>query len=443
MVKINVILALIALPSVALSAVPASQADHSAKASTRVSGLNTDNIPSIVETGFIKPSMDHIPSSGIAGYANIFINKNFIRDRYIIVFKNEITQDQIMAHYRWVKKELRFTDDTEQRILDKFDKVLNMYSGRFFKSMITRIAKRSEIAFIESDTFITAYEYQHGAPYNLARISHRDRLNTTTRSVYQYDENPGLGTTIYVLDTGVRTTHEEFGGRARLVNLVPGSTDTDTMGHGTHVAATAAGSTFGVAKNASIVGIKVLNDRGRGRVTSILSGLQYVADHHEPGTLEVVNMSLGGIRSFAMNMAAANVVNRGVHVVVAAGNSGRDACTVSPASEPTVLTVGASDHSDSVAMFSNHGDCVDIFAPGVDILSAGIRNDRATSFHSGTSMASPLVAGVTAYLLAKDPSVTVTGLQDQIKGLASIGMLKFVPHDGTPNLLAYNGFGED
>ncbi|KAK9243056.1 peptidase S8/S53 domain-containing protein [Lipomyces tetrasporus] len=381
-------------------------------------------------------------------YPKFFIRTRSLRDRYIIVFKANATADQIASHYTWMSHELSITGRKfHQRIFRRFDRVLNAYAGRFIRPFAYMIAMRPEVDFVESDVVMQMTEIQYDAGYNLARLSHRETLTDETDSVFMYDENPGLGVTVYVLDTGIMVDHEEFQpDRATFVNLVLLSSNRDRAGHGTHVAGTAVGNSYGVAKSANVVGVKVLNDRGGGSASTIISGIQYVADQHaNNGGPSVINMSLGGALSQSVNRAVRNAISQGIHVVAAAGNDrGGNACNISPASDPSVLTVGSSDGQDRIAVFSNVGPCVDVFAPGVNIRSSWNTYSGSSRAMSGTSMSAPLVAGLTAYLVSKDPSASVADIQQQIKYLATKNLLTGIPAypSGTPNLIAFNGYND-
>ncbi|KAK9241292.1 peptidase S8/S53 domain-containing protein [Lipomyces kononenkoae] len=381
-------------------------------------------------------------------YPKFFIRARSIRDRYVVVFKEDATADQIATHYSWMNREISMHGHKlRQRIFRRFDNVIHAYSGRFLRPFAFMIAMRPEVDFVESDIVMHMSDVQYDAGYNLARLSHREIVKHETDNIFMYDENPGLGVTIYVLDTGIMVDHEEFQpDRATFVNMVLLSSSKDRAGHGTHVAGTAVGNTFGVAKCANVVGVKVLNDLGSGSASSIISGIQYVADQHaENGGPSVINLSLGGNLSQSLNRAVRNAVSQGIHVVTAAGNNnGANACNVSPASDPSVLTVGASDEHDRVASFSNVGPCVDIFAPGANVRSSWITHSRASRLMSGTSMATPLVAGLTAYLVAKDPDASVFEIQQQVIDLATRNALTGVPESpsGTPNLIAFNGYDD-
>lgn len=218
----------------------------------------------------------------------------------------------------------------------------------------------------------------------------------------------GSGVTVYVVDTGVRTTHSEFTGRVSsgYSSISDGRGFADCNGHGTHVAGTVAGTTYGVAKQATIVPVRVLNCSGSGSDSTVIAGIDWAIGHHTSGPA-VLNMSLGGGKSLSLDEAVRRAVADGITVVVAAGNDwGSDACSVSPAGEPQAITVAATGNTDAIAYFSNDGSCVDIFAPGMNITSAWYTSNSATDTISGTSMASPHVAGAAAVYLGLNTTAT-------------------------------------
>ena len=255
----------------------------------------------------------------------------------------------------------------------------------------------------------------------------------------------GSGVTAYIVDTGVLATHTQFAtGRVaagKNTTVSPADTATnDCHGHGTHVAGTVAGSTYGIAKSATIVPVKVLDCSGSGTTSGVIAGLDWIVWNHAAGVPAVANMSLGGGKSAAMNAAVANVVADGVTVAVAAGNETQDACNVSPASEPTAITVGATTSSDALAYYSNYGSCVDILAPGTTITSAGIRvggvtSNTAIEIMSGTSMASPHVAGAAAVYLGLNPTKTPAQVVAALTAAATADRITGVL--GSPNKLLY------
>ncbi|OAL42737.1 subtilisin-like serine protease-like protein PR1A [Pyrenochaeta sp. DS3sAY3a] len=274
----------------------------------------------------------------------------------------------------------------------------------------------------------------------LARISNQDRGNTS----YTYDDSAGSGTCAYVIDTGIATSHPEFEGRAAfLANVAGDGTNTDGNGHGTHCAGTIGSKTYGVAKKTELYAVKVIDASGSGTNSGVIAGINYVANDVKTRSCPngaVANMSLGGTRSTAVNSAAANAVSAGVFLAVAAGNTAEDASDFSPASEPTVFTVGATDSSDRLASFSNYGIVIDILAPGVSILSTWLNN--SINSISGTSMAAPHVAGLAAYILVFEGQKSPSALSTRIQTLALKKKITGLP-SSTKNYLAFNGNTRD
>lgn len=249
----------------------------------------------------------------------------------------------------------------------------------------------------------------------------------------------GKGVKAYVVDTGIDAAHSEFGGR--VVNgydaVGDGRRGMDCNGHGTHVAGTVGGATSGVAEDATLVNVRVLNCEGRGTWAGILAGFDWVAkDAARGGTPAVLNASLGGERSTAVDAAVESVADAGVLPVVAAGNDNRDACDVSPAAADGVLTVGASDRQDKETLFSNWGSCLSLYAPGVDIVSA--RLGGGTVSLNGTSMASPHVAGVAALYKQENPSASPAAVSRWLTDTATPDVLSGLTQ-GSPDLLLYTG----
>ena len=248
----------------------------------------------------------------------------------------------------------------------------------------------------------------------------------------------GMGVNVYVIDTGVYASNTEFAGR-----VVPGYSaisdgrgTTDCHGHGSHVAGTVAGNTFGFANQATIVPVRVLDCYGSGSTSGVIAGINWMINHHVAGQPAVANLSLGGTYDYATNDAIERAVADGITMVVAAGNESTDACTKSPASAPSAITVGATASDDSRAYYSNFGGCVDIFAPGSSIISAGISSTTATAQMSGTSMASPHVAGVAAILLGNAQSLTPAQVGARLASEASLGIVTGLT-SATANVFLY------
>jgi subtilisin family serine protease len=298
------------------------------------------------------------------------------------------------------------------------------------------ISRNPQVQYVEQDRVVSAVGIQTSPTWGLDRI---DERSLPMDAAYTYD-NDGTGVHAYVIDTGIRTTHSEFGGRAFFeIDFIGDGDDQvnngDCDGHGTHVAGTLGGATYGVAKNVTLHAVRVLGCTASGSTSGVIGGVDWVtANHASPA---VANMSLSGFFSSSLNAAVANSVAAGVTYAVAAANQNTDACTRSPASAPEALTVGATDITDTRASFSNFGACLDLFAPGVSILSSYKDSDTDTRSGSGTSMASPHVAGVAALYLAEDNSwspaqVTAAILTNGTPGVVNSEGLQ------SPNLLLYS-----
>jgi cerevisin len=299
---------------------------------------------------------------------------------------------------------------------------------------------------------------EKNAPWGLARISHRDSLTFSDFNKYLYAADAGEGVDVYVIDTGTYIGHVDFEGRAHWGMTIPeGDEDEDGNGHGTHCSGTIAGKKYGVAKKANVYAVKVLRSNGSGSMQDVVKGVEWAANAHTQKVKKgkkgfkgsAANMSLGGGKSPALDRAVNGAVAAGVHFAVAAGNDNADSCNYSPASAENAITVGASALDDSRAYFSNYGKCNDIFAPGLSITSTWIGTKYAINTISGTSMASPHIAGLLAYYLSLQPStdsayavaeITPKKMKENILSIATVGALTDVPAD-TKNILAWNGGG--
>jgi len=256
---------------------------------------------------------------------------------------------------------------------------------------------------------------------------------------YTYPESGGKGVTAYVIDTGITITHKEFGERARWGKTVPQGEDAlDVHGHGTHVAGTIGGSTYGIAKNVNLVAVKVLDSQGRGTNSDVIAGINFAVEDYKnlgANAKAVANMSLGGYYSYALNLAIDAAIDSGIQFSVAAGNEYSDACDGSPSSSSKAITVAAMDITDNIAEFSNTGSCVDVIAPGVDITSSWNVHDSATNVLSGTSMAAPHVTGALALFLADRPAFkSAAELKTALLESTISGAINQVPSN-TPNKL--------
>lgn len=306
------------------------------------------------------------------------------------------------------------------------------YSAFLPAAAIDGISRHPMVASVEQDAVVYAIGTQTSATWGLDRVDQRD-LPLSTSYTYNAD---GSGVSSYILDTGILPGHVDFGGRVTsgytAINDRRGTTDCD--GHGTHVAGTVGGSTWGVAKNTRLIAVRVLDCRGSGTTSGVIAGVDWVAANHVKPA--VANMSLGGGASSTLDAAVNNASAAGVTMVVAAGNSNVDACTASPARAGSAITVGATASNDARASYSNFGSCLDIFAPGSSITSAWYTSTTATSTISGTSMASPHVAGAAALYLQGNPTASPSTVTNALINNATTGKVTS-PGTGSPNRLLY------
>ncbi|KAK2748948.1 serine protease [Myotisia sp. PD_48] len=405
-------------------------------------------------------------------------NSKEIPDSYIVVFKKHVSTASATAHHSWVQdlhslesKKLKkrnqfpFKNDVFSGLKHTYDiaGTLLGYSGHFDEEVIEQVRRHPDVEYIERDSEVhTTEEVQGNAPWGLARISHRDSLNFGTFNKYLYAADGGEGVDVYVIDTGTNIEHVDFEGRAKWGKTIPdGDEDEDGNGHGTHCSGTVAGKRFGVAKKAHVYAVKVLRSNGSGTMSDVVKGVQWAAESHLKSVADAkqgkrkgfkgstANMSLGGGKSVTLDRAVDRAVELGIHFAVAAGNDNADSCNYSPAASENSITVGASTLGDERAYFSNFGKCNDIFAPGLNILSTWIGSRHAVNTISGTSMASPHVAGLLAYLLSLQPAkdsafavaeITPAELKANLISIATQNALTDVPSD-TANILAWNGGG--
>lgn len=413
--------------------------------------------------------------------------ENVIPNRYIVVLKKNVSPEEVDFHKELVNQiQLESAADLSEDdaffvstkdkaqsisvtggIQDSFDVagLLNGYIGYFTDAVVDLIRFNPLVDFVEKDSLVFASEFdtQNGAPWGLSRISHRESLNLGSFNKYLYDDEAGKGVTSYVIDTGINVEHKDFDGRAIWGKTIPlNDEDLDGNGHGTHCAGTIASKHYGVAKGAEVVAVKVLRSNGSGSMSDVIKGVEFAAQSHQKALKEkkkgfkgsTANMSLGGGKSPALDLAVNAAVKAGIHFAVAAGNENQDACNTSPAAAEGAVTVGASTLSDDRAYFSNWGKCVDIFAPGLNILSTYIGSKDATATLSGTSMASPHVAGLLTYFLSLQPDsdseffdsgsdgITTEQLKKKLISYSTKDILYDLPED-TPNALIYNGGGQD
>ncbi len=350
-----------------------------------------------------------------------------VPNRYIITLRQGSRDIQSEA--------ARLSKDHRGRVTAVYETALRGFAVEMQPSDIAELRKDRDVAAIEPDQIVTISGTQSPAPsWGLDRIDQRNLPLS-----HSYTVGPsGSGVHVYIIDTGILRTHVDFGGRAvfGFDAIQDGNGMTDCHGHGTHVAGTVGGATYGIAKAVKLHAVRVLDCTGSGLISQVIAGVNWVTSHRiKPA---VANMSLGGGFSQALNTAVANSIKAGVSYTIAAGNSNLDACTVSPASTPAAITVAASDSNDVRASFSNLGTCVDLFGPGVAIKSDWNASNTATMVLSGTSMAAPHAAGVVALYLQTHPTATPTNVRYALASTATGGPIASAGI-GTPNLLLFTG----
>ncbi len=345
---------------------------------------------------------------------------------YIVVFNPGTASGQVD----------KIAGNINAQVKRKFTKIINAALIHANPRKIETLAKNPNVKLVEQDATVTTSTVQPSPSWGLDRV---DQKNLPLSNSYDDLDNTGSNIPVYVVDTGIYAAHSDFESRVTagfsVISDSIGSNDCN--GHGTHVAGTIGGKNYGIAKTVTLVPVRVLNCSGSGTYSGVIAGLDWIATNHPSGVPAVVNMSLGGPVSSSVDIAVNNLVNRKITVVVAAGNSNTDACNFSPSRVASAITVGATEPNDSRASYSNYGSCLDLFAPGSAISSTWIGSTNAVNTISGTSMASPHVAGISARLLAANPSLTPNQVESIIKTGASSSVV-INPGPGSLNLLAYS-----
>ena len=366
------------------------------------------------------------------GKRKLRTNSHKIENNYIVVLDDDVIGERgAYSIAPYIANEMAATH--RGNLKHVYQNALNGFSIEMSAEDAERLSQDFRVKFVEEDGVVTADVTQSNPPWGLDRI---DQRNLPLSATYNYNWT-GSGVRAYVIDTGIRTDHTQFGGRASNVFDAFGGNGQDCNGHGTHVSGTIGGSTYGVAKSSLLRGVRVLNCSGSGSNSGVISGVDWVtANHINPA---VANMSLGGGASSALDTAVNNLANSGVPIAVAAGNSNTDACTSSPARAANAITVGATTTSDSRASFSNFGTCLDIFAPGQGILSAWYTSTTATATLSGTSMASPHVAGAAALYKQFSPGASAATVRNALVNNSTTNHVTNAG-SGSPNRLLYTLF---
>ena len=354
--------------------------------------------------------------------------KGIIKNQYIVILNKDVGSSNEFAQ--------GIAKQHGGRVLQTYDAVLKGFAiylpdvaGTAF---VEAMKKNPKVVSVENDTIMKIDATTQSNPdWGLDRI---DQKNLPLDSAYSYLQT-GSGTTAYIVDTGILSTHQQFSGRvlSGYTAISDGNGTSDCHGHGTHVAGTVGGSTYGVAKNVSLVPIRILGCDGSGASSNVIAGLDWILKNGKKPA--VVNMSLGGEANASLDSAVENLFNNGYVMVVAAGNSNTDACSSSPARVSKAITVAATDSTDTRASYSNYGSCVDIFAPGSQINSSWIGSNTATKVLNGTSMATPHVVGVVAEMLQSTPTTTPQTISTNLLNQASSNVVK--NPSGSPNRLLY------
>jgi len=386
----------------------------------------------VVFTGLCIAAFLSAPPAGKAKNDKLRKNSNKIENSYIVVLNNDVVGEQGMFSIApYIADELSNTHKGKLKHI--YQNAINGFAVEMSPEDAERLSLDFRVAYVEEDGLMTADATQSNPPWGLDRI---DQRNRPTNGTYVFNHT-GAGVFAYVIDTGIRTTHTQFGGRAANVFDAFGGSGADCNGHGTHVSGTIGGSTYGVAKSVNLRGVRVLDCNGSGSTSGVIAGVDFVRTNHSNPA--VANMSLGGGASSSLDTAVNNLSNSGVAIAVAAGNSNANACNSSPARAANAITVGSTTSTDARSSFSNFGTCLDLFAPGSSILSSWFSSDTATATLSGTSMASPHVAGVAALYKQVNPSASSTTVRNAIVNGATTNVVTNAG-TGSPNRLLYSLF---
>ena len=365
------------------------------------------------------------PASAATGTIREAGSASVVKDSYVVVLKSSTGVPAAVSSLK---------SKYGGKVGHTYEHALSGFEVSMSEAAAKKLAADPKVSYVEQNAVMKASTTQTGATWGIDRIDQRALPLSTT---YTYDTTAS-NVHAYIIDTGILTTHTQFGGRATSgYDFVDNDSNaTDCAGHGTHVAGTVGGSTYGVAKGVQLVAVRVLNCSGSGTIAGVIAGIDWVtANATGPA---VANLSLGGSANVALDNAVRNSIASGISYAVAAGGSATDAGNFSPARVTEALTIGASGPDDCLSSSTNHGSVVDMFAPGVNIVGPWITSNTATATLSGSSVSAPHAAGAAAIHLQVNPGATAAQVQQVLVGASTTDRLCNVP-PGTPNRLLYVG----
>jgi subtilisin family serine protease len=378
-----------------------------------------------------------VPQHSAAKGSKFFRAENAVPGRYIVVLNSAATLSKYESAANVEAVSYELAGEYNASVDKVYDSAINGFAAAMDESSAMNMSVDSRVAWVEEDAIAYAQAVQSGATWGLDRL---DQRALPLSSSFQYSTT-GSGVHAYIIDSGIRVTHQDFGGRASVAAdfIGDGQNGNDCNGHGTHVAGTIGGTTYGVAKGVSLHAVRVLQCDGNGLISQMISGINWVTSNRINPAVANISISLTGI-SPSLDTAVSNSVNSGVTYTIAAGNFSGDACNYSPERVPNAITVGSIASNDARPGYSNQGPCLDIYAPGNGVYSLSNADDVSTRMMNGTSMAAPHVAGVAALYLESNPSATPAMVTQQILNGATVGAVWNV--DGvSANRLLYSWVG--
>jgi subtilisin family serine protease len=394
-------------------------------------GCPSKNIPNPMDPSPTEPCAQVTNVEAQRSTEKFLIAEQPLAGEYIVVLKAPAPGERALSPSMVAES---LTSRYGGRVFLTYEHALRGFASRMSGEQARALSADPEVAYVVENGVVSIKESQPDATWGIDRVDQRELpLNKT----YQYNAN-GKGVHAYIIDTGIRITHSEFGGRAEhsFDAFDDGEKGNDCNGHGTHVAATVGGGLYGIAKGVRLHAVRVLNCSGSGSIAGVIAGVDWVTNNRQLPA--VANMSLGGGKNQALDDALRRSIAAGITYVVAAGNENQDACARSPARTAEAITVGATTDADRRASFSNWGSCVDVFAPGAQIVSAWPTDDHSTRALNGTSMATPHVAGVAALFLERNPTATPDAVASALVNNATPD--KVADAKCAPNRLMYSGF---